>query len=125
LNEVVMSTVKSDNTFSLKVRKVSDFSPKGNSVISALRDILYHHMVLCDVVELIDSSYSLQVLVIIGSRFVHTTIYFYLLLLPIFDLSFFTANSFISLLPYLSYVIIQVVAAVFCCKSACVQVGVI
>jgi hypothetical protein len=60
LNEVVMSTVKSDNVFSLKVRKVSDFLPKRNSFISALRDILNRHVLLCDVLELVDSFYSLQ-----------------------------------------------------------------
>jgi hypothetical protein len=49
LNEAVMSTVKSDNVLSLKIRKVLDFSPKRYSVISGLHDILCRHLMLCDV----------------------------------------------------------------------------
>jgi hypothetical protein len=125
LNEVVMSTVKCGDTFSLKFLKVSDFLPKRNSIVSCVRDILHHHLMLCDILELIDSSYSLQVLAFIGSKFVHATIYLYLLFLSMFDLSFFPADSFFSLLPHLSYLVIQLVSAVYCCKSASFQVGII
>jgi hypothetical protein len=48
---------------------VSDFTREGYSVISGLRDILYRHVVLCDVLDLIDSSYSLQALAFIGLKF--------------------------------------------------------
>jgi hypothetical protein len=70
LNEVVMSTVKSEGILSLKFRTVSDVLPERYSVISAVRDILCHHLMLCDILELIKSSYSLQVLALIGSKFV-------------------------------------------------------
>jgi hypothetical protein len=125
LNEAVMSTVKCDNIFSLKVCKVSDFLPKRYSFISGLRDILYHHVMLCDILELIDSSYSLQVLALIGSKFVRATNLLYLLYFSTFDPSLFPVHSFISLLTNLSYEVIQLVTVLYCCKSACFQVRII
>jgi hypothetical protein len=124
LNEVVMSTVKSDNTFSLNVRRVSDCLPKINSVIPVLRDILYQHMMLCDILELIDSSYSFQVVSLIGSKFAHATVLLYLLFFALFARSVLPINSFVMILPPLSFEIIQLVTVVYCCKSACFQVGV-
>jgi hypothetical protein len=125
LNDVVMSTVRSDNIFSLKVRKVSDLLPKRYSVISGLRDIMYRHVMLCDILEFIDSSYSSQVLCLVGSKFVHTTILLYLMWFGLLDSSFLLVQSIVLLLPHLSYEIIQLVTVVYCCKSACFQVGVI
>jgi hypothetical protein len=125
VNDVLMSTVKSDNIFSLKVRKVSDFSPEIYSFISALRDILYRHVMLCDVLELIGSSYSLQVLALIGSKFVYATLSLYLLFFSIFDCSLFPDISVPSLITLGSFEIIQLVTVLYCCKSACLQVGVI
>ena len=79
LNAVVMSTVKSEGILSLKVHTVSDVLPERYSVISGVRDILYRHVMLCDIVELINSSsYSIQVLAFIGSKFVYATISLYL-----------------------------------------------
>jgi hypothetical protein len=124
LNEVVMSTVKSDNVLSLKFRKMSDCVPKRYSVISGLRDILYRHVVLCDVLELINSAYSLQGLAFIGSKFVHATVILDIFFIVLFDRSEVLAHSFF-LLPDFSFEIIQLVAVVYCCKSACDQVGVI
>ena len=49
LNEVVVSTVKSEYTHSLKVRTMSDFLPERYSVISGVRDMLYRH-VICYIV---------------------------------------------------------------------------
>jgi hypothetical protein len=123
LNEIVISTVKCDDIFSFKFRKVSDILPKRNSLITCLRDILYHHVMLCDILELINYSYSLQILAFIGSKFVYTTIHLYILFLSIFDSSFFHVHSSFSLLPYLSYLVIQLVSVVYCCKSANFQVG--
>jgi len=37
---------------------VSDVLPERYSVISGVRDILYRHVLLCDILELINSSYS-------------------------------------------------------------------
>jgi hypothetical protein len=125
LNEVVMSTVKFDNAFSLKVRKVSDFLPKRNSIVSALRDILYRHVVLCDVLELVDSSYALQVLAFIGSKFVHATVHFFLLFLSMCDCSFFPTPPISSLLLNLCYILIPLVSLLYCCNSASFQVGII
>jgi hypothetical protein len=125
LNEVVMSKVKCDSTFSLKFRKVSDFLPKRNSIISGLRDILYHHMMLCDILELTDSSYSLQVLAFIGSKFGYATILLYILFLLTFDSSLFAMDSFPTVMTIVIYEIMQLGTVVYCCKCACFQVGVI
>jgi hypothetical protein len=119
LNEVVMSTVKSGGILSLKVRMLSDFNPEINSVISGVRDILDRHVMLCDILELINSSYSLQVLVLIGSKFVYTTIFLYLMFFSIFDYSLFPAYSFTGLIPFVSLEVIQLITVVYCCKFAC------
>jgi hypothetical protein len=94
LNEVVMSTVKSDNTLSIKICKMSVFSAERYSVISGLRDILYRHLMLCDILELINTSYSLQVLEFVGSKFGYATIFLYILFF--FDIrSFLISDSFL------------------------------
>jgi hypothetical protein len=125
LNEVVMYTVKSDNVFPLNVRKVSDFLPKRNSIVSALRDTLHHHMMLCEILELINSSYALQVLAFIGSKFLYATVNFYLLFLSICDCSFFPTPPISTVLLVLCYILIQLVSLVCCCNSASFQVGII
>jgi hypothetical protein len=125
LHEVVMSTVKSDNISSLKVRKVSDFSPESYSVISGLRDILYRHVILCDILELIDSSYSFQVLAFIGSKFLYPTIFLYTLVASILERSLFSIHSIATVITCGIYEIMQLVAFVRCCKSASFQVGMI
>ena len=79
LNDVVVSTVMSESIPQLNVRMVSDLFPERYSVISSLRYILYRHVMLCDILELINSSYSLQVLALMGSKFVYATICLYLL----------------------------------------------
>jgi len=125
LNEVVMSTVKSEGIFSLKVRTVSDFLPERYFVVSGVSDILYRHVMLCDILELINSSYSLQVLVLIGSKFVYATMLLYLLFFSIFDQSLFPGLPFTSLIPMSSFEIMQLVRVLYCCKSACFQVSII
>jgi hypothetical protein len=125
LQEVVMSIPKSENVFSLMFRTVSGFSAGSYNVISGLRDILYHHVVLCDVLELINSSYSLQVLALMGLKFVYATGSLYLLWFVLFDRSFFQVYSFALLIALVSFEIIQLVTVVYCCKSACVQVGIV
>jgi hypothetical protein len=125
LDEAVISTVKSEDIFSLKIRTVSDFLPERYSVISGVRDILYRHVMLCDILDLINSSYSLQVLALIGSKFVYATISLYLLFFSIFDISVFLDRSFSPLLPLVSFEVLQLVTVVYCCKSASFQVGII
>jgi len=125
LSKVVMSTVKSERILPLKVRTVTDFLPERYSVISAVRDILYHHVMLCDILGLINSSYSLQVLILIGSKFVYPTIFLYLLFCSIFDLSLFTVLPFASFLPLIIFEVMQLVTVLYCCKSASVQVSII
>jgi hypothetical protein len=125
LNEVVVSTVKSDGILSLKFRTVSDVLPERCSIISAVRDILYHNSMLCDILELINSSYSLQVLALIGSKFVYATVSLYLLFFWIFDRSVFPVRSTASLIPLGGFEVMQLVTVVYCCKSAIFQVGVI
>jgi hypothetical protein len=125
LNEVVMSTVKSDNTFSLKVREISDFLPERNSIMSGLRDILYRQVMLCDILELIDSSYSLQVLAFIGSKFGYATIFLYILFASIFDRSLYPIQPSAALIALVIYEVMQLVTFVYCCKSVSFQVGVI
>jgi hypothetical protein len=122
LHEVMLSTVMSENVYSLKVRTVSDFSPGSNNVISGLRDILYRHVMLCDILELIDSSYSLQVLVFMGLKFVYATVFLYLLWLELFDRSLFQVFPFASGIVFVSFEAIQLFSVVYCCKSACVKV---
>ena len=78
LNGFVVSTVKSECILPLKVRTVSDFLPERYSFFSGLRDIMYRHVMLCDILELINSSYSFEVLALIGSKFVYATIFLYL-----------------------------------------------
>jgi len=125
LNEVVMSTVKSEGILSLKAFTVSDFYPRRYSVISGVRDILYRHVMLCDILELINASYSLQVLAFIGSKFVYATIFLYLLFISIFDYSLLPIHSFDSLIPFVSFEVMQLVTVVYCCKAACFQVSII
>jgi hypothetical protein len=124
LQEVMLSTVKSENIFSLKLRTVSDSSAESYTDISGLRDILYHHVVLCDILELINYSYSLQVLAFIGLKFVYATVPLYLLWFVLFDRSLFQVFSFALLIAIVSFEIIQLFSVVYCCKSACVQVGI-
>jgi hypothetical protein len=125
LNEVVVSTVKSEGVLSLKFRTVSDFVPERYSVISCVRDILCRHVMLCDILELVNSSYSLQVLALIGLKFVYATFCLYLLFLSIFDPSLFPDFSFDSLILLVSFEVMQLVTVVCCCKCACFQVSVI
>jgi hypothetical protein len=125
MNDVLMSTEKSENILQLNVQTVSDFVPKRYSVLSGLRDVLYRHVMLCDILALIDSSYSLQVLALIGSKFVYSTIFFYYLYFSIFNPSLFRGFSVPSIITLGSFEIILLVTVVYCCKSACVQVGVI
>jgi hypothetical protein len=125
LNDLLMSTQKPENILPLNVLTVSDFFPKRCSVISGLRDILFRHVMLCDILELIDSSYSLQVLALIGSKFVYTTISLYYLFFSIFDRSLFPVLSVPSLIQVVSFEIVLLVTVLYCCKSACLQVGVI
>jgi len=124
LNEVVMSTVKSERILSLKVRTVLDFLPERYSFISGVRDILYRHLMLCDILELINSSYSLQVLALIGSKFVYATISFYLLFFSIFFPSLFLVLPAALFIPLGSFEVIQLVTVVCCCESASFQVSV-
>jgi hypothetical protein len=125
LNEVVMSAVTSESVHSLNVHTVPESLPKLNCVISGLRDILNRHVVLCDILELINSSYGLQILAFIGTNFVYSTIMFYLLCFSVFAPLLFPVASFVSLLPVLSQEVIQIVTVVYCCNCASFQVGVI
>jgi hypothetical protein len=125
LNEVVVSTVKSEGILSLKFRTVSDVLPERYSIISGVRDILCHHSMLCDILELINSSYSIQVLVLIGSKFVHATISLYILFFSIFDSSLFPVLPFASLIPNISFEVMQLVTVVYCCESMNFQVSII
>jgi hypothetical protein len=125
LNEVVMSTVKSEGIISLNVRTVSDVLPEKHSAISAVRDIQYRHVMLCDILELINYSYSLQVLVLIGSKFVYATVYLYLSLFSVLEFFAFPVLSFASFIPPLSFEVMQLVTVVYCCMSASFQVGII
>jgi len=125
LNEFLVSTVKSEDIFSLKFRTVSDSLSERYSVKSCVRDILYCHVMLCDIVELINSSCSLQVLALIGSKFVYATIFLYLLFFSVFDRSLFPVSSFAFLIPLASFELMQLVTVLYCCKSACLQVSII
>jgi hypothetical protein len=125
LNEVVVSTVKSECILTLEFGKVSDFLPEGYSVISGVRDILYRHVMLCDILDLINSSYSLQVLALIGSKFVYATICLYLLFFLFFYHSLFPFLPFAPLIPLVSFEVMQLVAVAYCCMSANLQVSII
>jgi len=125
LNEVMMSTVKAESILSLEFRKVPDFYPERYSVISGVRDILYRHVMLCDILELINSSYSLQILALIGLKFVCTTIFLYLLFLSVFDRFLLPFFPFPYLIPLVSVEVMQLVTVLYCCQSACLQVSII
>ena len=119
-----MSTVKSEGILPSKCRTVSDVLPERYPVISAVRDILHRHLMLCDILELIDSSYSLQVLALIGSIFVYATISLYIFFFSIFDRSLFPVVSFAFLLPLGVFEVMQLVTVLYCCKSASFQVSI-
>ena len=125
VNEVVVSTVKSECILTLEIGKVSNFFPERYSVISGVRDILYRHMKLCDILDLINSSYSLQVLALIGSKFVYATLLLYLLFFSIFYRSLFPILHFAPLIPLVSFEVMQLVAVACCCMSASFQVSII
>jgi hypothetical protein len=125
LNEFVMSTVKSENIPSLKVRTVSDFVPEIYSAISGLREFLNRHLLLCAILELIDSSYSVQVLAFMGSKYIYATVCFYILFFTVFDLSKVMVMSFPLVMCTISCEVMQLLAVVYCCRSVSVQVGVI
>jgi hypothetical protein len=125
LNEVVVFTVKSEGILSLKGRTASDVLPERYSVISGVRGILYHHFILCDILELVNSSYSLQILTLIGSKFVHITVFLYLLFFSIFHRSLFPFPPFAQLIPLVIIEVMQLVTVVICCNSAGFQVSAI
>jgi len=125
LNEVVLSTVKEKCILPLKFRRVSDFLSERYSVKSCVRYILYRHVMLCDIMELINSSYSLQVLSLIRSKFLYATISLYLLFISIFDRSLFLVRSFTSQIPLGTFEEMQLVTALYCCESTCLQVSII
>ena len=125
LNEVVVSTVKSECILPLKVRSVSDFLPEKCSFTSSVRDIVYRHVMLCDILELINSSYSLQVLALIGLKFAYATIFLYLLFFSIFDQYLFPFLPFASLVPIGSFEVMQLVTVLYFCKSASFHVSII
>jgi hypothetical protein len=125
LNEVVVSTVKSERILSSKVHTASDFLPEKCSVISSLRNILHHHVILCDMLDIINSTSSLQFLALIGSKFVYTTIFLYLLFFSIFDRFLFPVHTIASLIPLVSVEVIQLVAVLYCCESVSLQVCII
>jgi len=125
LNEGVVSTVTPECIPPLNVRMVSDFLPERYSVNGSLRYILYHHVMLCDILELINSTYSLHVLTLIGSKFVYATIFLYLLFFSIFDRSLFPVPHFASAIPIGSFEVMQLVTVLYCCQSACLQVSII
>ena len=92
----MLSTMKSVGILSIKVRTVSDFKLERYSVVTGVRDILYRHLMLCDILELINSFYSLQVLALIGSKFVYASIFLYLFIYFFFDIrSFLISISFL------------------------------
>ena len=78
---------------------------------------------LCDILELINSSYSLQILTLVESKFVYTTITVYLLFFSVFDFSLFSAPPVDSLLPSGSVEVMQLVIVLYYCHSACLQVS--
>jgi hypothetical protein len=125
VNEVVVSTVKSECILTLEIGKVSNFFPDRYSVISGVRDILYRHMKLCDILDLINSSYSLQVLALIGSKFVYATLLLYLLFFSIFYRSLFPIFPFAPLITLVSFEVMQLVAVAYCCISASLQLSII
>jgi hypothetical protein len=125
LNEFVMSTVKSEDIPSLKVRAVSYFVPECYCVISGLREFLNCHLLLCDILEVINSSYSVQVLAFMGSKYVYATACLYILFFTVFDLSKVLVLPFPVLICVISYEVMQLLSVVYCCRSASVQVGTI
>jgi hypothetical protein len=125
LNEVVMSTVKSECILPLKFHTVSEVLPERYSVICCVRDILYRHVMLCDILELIDSSYSLQVLALIGWKFGYATIFLYLLFFSIFNRSLFPVLPVASLITIFSFEVTQLITVLYCCNSVNFQVSII
>ena len=125
LNEVVVSTVKSERILSFKVRTVLDLLPERYFVTSRVRDILYRHVMLCDILDLINSSYALQVLALIGSKFVYATICLYVLFFSIFDRSVLIDRSFSSKILFGTFEVMQLFTVLYCCQSVCFQVSII
>jgi hypothetical protein len=122
LHEIVTSTMTSESIPSFKVHAISELFPTKHSVISALREILSQHVMLCDIFDLINRSYSLQVLAFICSKFVQATVLLYLIFFTIFD-NFI--HSIRSLLPSMIFEVMQLVTVVWFCKYANFQVGIL
>jgi hypothetical protein len=77
---------------------------------------------LCDILDLINPSFTSPVLAFIGSKFVYTTVgpfYFF----SILDRTVFHVSSFVSLLPLDSYEVNMVVAMVLIRMPASFLVG--
>jgi len=124
INEVAVSTVKAENVFSLKVCTVSDLVPESYSVVSGLSEFVIRHLLLYDVLELIDASYSVHVMAFIGSKYLYAAVCLYVLFFTEFDLTD-VVLYFPVLISVMSFEIMQLVTVLYCCKSACLQVGII
>jgi hypothetical protein len=127
LNEMVvsLSTVKSKEKLPFNRNNISEFSSVNNLVNCGLRDVLNLHMTLCDVLDSINSTYSLQVLALTGWKFLGVTVAFYLIVSVILDSTIKQVHSFPSLIAVISSEVTQLVTVVHCCKYAGFQVRVI
>jgi hypothetical protein len=125
LNEMIvsLSTVKSKEIISFNGNNMSEFSAKNSLVNCGFRELLNLHETLCDVLEVINSTYSLQVLASVGWKFVNLTVSFYLIVSVILDNTIYQIQSFPSLIFSISFEATQLVLLVHCCNSASFQVG--
>lgn len=125
VNEVTASlqTVKSKECISFNRNNTSEFSAENSLVNCDFHELITIHDALCDVLDVINSTYSFQVLAMVGWKFLNVTIGFYLMLSVILDSKIYQVLSFPSLMFSISCEAMQLAVVVLCCNSTSFQVG--
>jgi hypothetical protein len=104
---------------------MSVLSAENSHLNCGLHKLLKLHLALCDVLDIINSTYSLQVLASVGWKFINVTIALYLIFVAILDTTIIQAHSIPSLILSISFEATQLVIVVYCCKSVTSQVSAI
>jgi hypothetical protein len=123
LSEIITSRVKTQEIIPPNLDTTSELSLENSLVNRGLHELLNIHVTLCDVLDEIKSTYSLQVLASVGWKFVNITITLYLIFSVILDNTIFQVHSSPSLIFSISFEAMQLIMVVSFCKSASFQVG--
>jgi hypothetical protein len=88
-----------------------------------LHDFVELHKTLCDISELINSTYSLQMLISVGRIFSNFTVGFYLIISSVIDDTVELIQSYLSLVSNICLQALHLFILAHRCNSACVEVG--